>query len=132
MGAALKIAFTATGSLQHALCHRNMFVLTRMGSTGKRQFCITKTESIGGATFNQRQGLNRLYGGTWIDGQGGIAQFHNGLAIAINNTNRAPVTGLDNRPSGDFNEYWIGQFVLRIICNKMPRISCPVENSEGF
>jgi hypothetical protein len=70
--------------------------------TGQRQILGSKAKCIGGATFDERDGLERLRGGPEVGNMLAITEAREQSPADVRNDDDARVGTLDERPSSDF------------------------------
>ena len=95
MRAAFERAFVISGFGEHRAHRRDMGLAAGVRGAGKRDLVVAEAEAIGGAAFDERQGLQGLDGGARINRPLGVAERQNHPAVGIDDRARAAMGGFD-------------------------------------
>ncbi len=106
--AAIQRAFVKPGGFQHGSGNGDVIGLTAMGGLRQGQFTLAVAECVGRTTFDQRQCLDRLDGGTRINRFIDIAGREDGPAVSVEYRYRASMTAFHAVATRDFDEDGIG------------------------
>jgi hypothetical protein len=95
---------------QHARDARDMGRLATVRGAGQRKLLVAKSVTIGGAGFDERQGLQRLDGRTRQDRRRDIADGKHRRSVGIGNRDGAAMAALHHRPAKNFDKNRIAHF----------------------
>ena len=112
--AAFQIAFAQPHAFEPAAHGRDMPGFGVVRGAGKGQFGRRNRPSVGGAALDQRQGLDRLDGGTRQDAHLGVAPLQGGLAGYIDHGDAAPVAAFHHRAARHLDQDRIARAARQI------------------
>ena len=108
VAAAFEVALASPGRGQHLQGGGDMAGLGVVGRAGQRQLGAAEAVAIGGAGFDQRQGLDRFHRRAREDAALDVADGDAALAVGIDDGDGAAMAAFDERSAGDFDEDGVG------------------------